>query len=323
MQRLHAPPGVRPAAGGTLRGMRLRIGLISADAGRDWQVQRLLRALQEVADAVLLHPASLRVTCGGDEAVLSVRSGSLELTGLDAALVGRVVSEEGDPDLALDAVRALELAGVPLVNRVGPMLAAQDKLHTACVLTRAGLPTPLCSSVPTADLVDAACEAMPRAVAKPVFGSLGDGLFQVTDRRGRARLRRSATGDAHLVQRFVPPGGVDFRLFVVGDRVQGCLRREAAPGEWRSNVGRGARALPAVARPAWRTVAIEATRALGLEVAGVDLALDGRRPTVLEVNGFPRFAGLLQATGRDMAPAIARRVVELARARPARIRRQG
>lgn len=320
MQRLHAPPGVRPATGGTLRGMRLRIGIIAADAGRDWQVQRLLAAVGELAEAVLVHPASLRVVCGGERG-LSVRAGPRELTALDSALVGRVVSDEGDPDLALDAVRALELAGVPLVNRVGPMLAAQDKLHTACVLTRAGLPTPLCSSVPGADLVDDACDEVPDAVAKPVFGSLGEGLFRVTDRRGRARLRRSAGNDAHLVQRFVPPGGVDFRLFVVGDKVQGCLRREARPGEWRSNVGRGARALPAVVRPAWRTVAVEAARALGLEVAGVDLALEAKRPTVLEVNGFPRFAGLLRATGRDMAPAIARRVVQLAR--PVRLRRQG
>lgn len=291
----------------------LRIGLIAADAARDIQVQRLYRALAEVAQPVWVHPSTLRVVCGGPNARLSVRSGAVELTRLHAAVVGRVVTEEGDGELALDAVRALEIAGVAMVNRAGAMLSAQDKLHTAFVLSKAGIPTPLCSSVPSEDAVDAACDEVAPAVAKPLFGSLGNGLFRVFDEETRVLLKKRLVREPHLVQRFVSPGGVDFRLFVVGGKVEGCIRREAQGGEWRSNVGRGARSFPAVASVAWQTIAIEATRALGLEVAGVDLALDAGQPTVLEVNGFPRFMGLLKATGKDMAPAIARHARRLAR----------
>jgi hypothetical protein len=35
---------------------------------------------------------------------------------------------------------------------------------------------------------------------------------------------------------------------------------------------------------------------------------------VLEVNGFPSFQGIHRATGRDMAPAVAERLVRLAKA---------
>lgn len=293
--------------------MTLRIGLIAADAARDWQVQRLYRALAEVSEPLWVHPSTLRVVCGGPDARLSVCSGGVELTHLHAAVVGRVVSDDGDADLALDAVRALEMAGVAMVNRAGAMLSAQDKLHTSVVLAKAGIPTPLCSSLPSAKEVDAAFRELSPAVAKPVFGSLGHGLFRVFDEQTRRRLKEATAEGSHLLQRFVAPGGVDFRLFVVGDQVEGCMRRVAQPGEWRSNVGQGARTFPAVAAPAWRTVAIEATRALGLEVAGVDLALDEGRPTVLEVNGFPRFRGLWEATGKDMAPVIARHARQLAR----------
>lgn len=305
--------------------MRLRIGLIAADAARDWQVQRLYRALADVAQTVWVHPSTLRVVCGGSDARLSVRSGDVELTRLDAAVVGRVVTDDGDCELALDAVRALEIAGVAMVNRAGAMLSAQDKLHTAVVLSKAGIPTPLCSSVPSVDEVDAACNEVPQAVAKPVFGSLGHGLFQVFDNTTRTHLKKSVLAGPHLIQRFVSPGGVDFRLFVVGGKVEGCMRREAQNGEWRSNVGCGARSFSAVATPAWQAIAIEATRALGLEVAGVDLALDDGQPTVLEVNGFPRFEGLLKATGKDMAPAIARHARQLARlqTRRTRVKTQG
>lgn len=302
------------SCGGGMPGM-MRLGLVTANHRDDWHVPRLVRALGAVGEVELVEPGELRVVCGRDEGVdrFEVLARGLDARRFDVAVVGRLAGTAVDVDVALDAVRALELLGVPTLNRTGPMLAAQDKLHCAAVLARAGIPTPLCSSVPTARDAKAALAAVGDGVAKPLFGSLGDGIELV--RRSATKLAHAVRGGPVLVQRFVPPGGSDLRLFVVGDRVEACIRRIAAEGEWRSNVGRGARAVRAIARPAWKTVAIEATRALGLEVAGVDLALDGDAPTVLEVNGFPGFHGVYEATGRDMAPFVAARAVELARRR--------
>ena len=304
--------------------MEYRWGLITAQDADEWHTRRLLAALGAVGEVERIDPRSLRLVCGRSRStdVLVPLAGGGDARRFDAVVLGRLVTDDADPDLALDGARAIELCGVPCLNRVGPMLAAQDKLWTAALLAKAGLPTPLCSSVPRPkDAVVALAEVGP-SVAKPLFGSLGDGLFRCDGLREQARLARRAGRSAHLVQRFVASGGVDYRLFVVGDKVEACVRRQAPAGDFRSNAARGGRVVPAVAHRLWRELAVEATRTLGLSFAGVDLAVGEGGPAILEVNGFPSFRAVHRATGRDMAEAMALFALRMARS-ARRARRSG
>jgi ribosomal protein S6--L-glutamate ligase len=293
----------------------LHLGLVTARARADWQAKRLVQALGAVGTVETIEPSSLRLICGrADERdVLMVLAAERDARRFDAVVLGHLATPRGDLDVRLDAARALELAGVPCLNRVGPMLAAQDKLWTAAILAQAGIPTPLCSSVPRPQDAIVAAVEIGSSVVKPLFGSRGDGQFRCEDRAARARLARAVRTGPFLVQRFISPGGSDYRLFVVGDRVEACVRRDAAEGEWRTNAAQRSAIIPVVPHRTWRDVAVDAARALGLEVAGIDLAVDERGPTVLEVNGFPNFQAIHRATGRDMAPLIAARVAHLAR----------
>jgi len=107
-----------------------------------------------------------------------------------------------------------------------------------------------------------------------------------------------------LIQEFVEESeGRDIRALVVGRRVVSAMRRHARLGEFRSNVHRGA---------------IRACRAMGLEVAGVDMLESREGPRVIEVNSSPGFEGIEQCTGND----VARKVVEHAIARGRRQRRK-
>jgi alpha-L-glutamate ligases, RimK family len=108
-----------------------------------------------------------------------------------------------------------------------------------------------------------------------------------------------------LLQEFVAEAeGADMRCFVVGDRVVAAMRRQAAEGEFRSNLHRGGEASPAQASEEEQAMAVRSARALGLGVAGVDLIRSSRGPLVLEVNSTPGLEGVETACGVDVAGAI-------------------
>jgi tetrahydromethanopterin:alpha-L-glutamate ligase len=294
--------------------MALQFALVSAHAREDWHLRRLASALSSYGDVERVEPSRLRLVCGreaGTDRVVVWANGK-DARRFSAVLLGRVVGPHADADLQLDAARALALCDVPSFNAVQAMLDAQDKLWTAALLARAGLPTPLCSSVPrTTDLAPALSQVADGAgmsVLKPLFGSLGEGLARVSVGQGRAPLLRAVREGPHLVQRYVDTGGSDHRLFVVGHRVEACITRRSAPGEWRSNAARHGVAIEARPPRRWTDIAIEAARSLGLSFAGVDLAVGPDGPTILEVNGFPSFRAIHRVTGRDMAQPIAAHV---------------
>ena len=112
-------------------------------------------------------------------------------------------------------------------------------------------------------------------------------------------------GQLILVQQFVHEArGRDLRLLVVDGQVIGAMRRSAHGDEFRANLHRGGNATAIRPTPMARRLAIEATAALGLTVAGVDLIEATRGPLVLEVNPSPGFEGLDRACRIDIADHI-------------------
>jgi ribosomal protein S6--L-glutamate ligase len=159
-----------------------------------------------------------------------------------------------------------------------------------------------------------------RAVAKPLFGSLGLGIELLTDtmssRRRIPELLQSF--GAVYLQEYVPNTGRDIRAFVVGVEVAASIVRVAAPGQWRTNVHQGGTPEMCELDATMRTMAVGAAQAVGLDYTGVDLMEGPNGPCVLEVNGNPLWRGVLAATGRNMAEDIVARVATLAESGKAR-----
>ncbi len=108
-----------------------------------------------------------------------------------------------------------------------------------------------------------------------------------------------------LVQDFIKEAnGADIRAFVVGGTVVAAMKRQGAPGEFRSNLHRGGVAEVVELTPAERATAVRAAAAMGLNVAGVDLIQSGEGPMVLEVNSSPGLEGIEGASGVDIAGTI-------------------
>lgn len=224
-----------------------------------------------------------------NEAVAELASRDVALGRLDV-LAGLDGVEDG-----LWALGALGARGVQVLNAPSALLACHDKLLTARLLERAGLPHPRTRHVtfvgPGAAVADRAA-----LVVKPRFGSMGQGVVRVDDGRDLARtllaIEHTAWFRKHgaIVQELVPPVGYDLRVLVAGARVIGGVKRVSREGEWRTNVALGASRHPTDVPEDAQVLALRAARAVGISLVGVDLLplADGGW-TILELNGAVEF----------------------------------
>jgi len=222
------------------------------------------------------------------EALANLRSGDVAVGRLD------VLPTLDGMDDGLWALGALAARGVTVLNDPAALLAAHDKLLTARILRRREIAHPWTwHSRPG--------RPVPRllgpVVVKPRFGSWGHEVHRCDDadalRRTLERVQGAAWYRRHgaIVQELVHPQGYDLRVLVAARRVVGAVHRVAAPGEWRTNVALGGVRRPVTDPPLEAgLVAIEAARAIGASLVGVDLLPDGFGGWVVaELNGAVEF----------------------------------
>jgi RimK family alpha-L-glutamate ligase len=193
------------------------------------------------------------------------------------------------------ALDLLERRGVTVLNSAGALATAHDKLATAEALACAGVPHP--PTVHVAPwLPPPALE--PPLVLKPRFGSWGRDVTRCDSSPAlewaldASRLRVWFNSAGGVVQRLVPPAGFDLRVVVAGGAVAGAVLRQAAPGEWRTNVALGGRRVPISPPPDACELALAAAEAVGGDLVGIDLLpVAGDGWLVLEVNGAVDFNG--------------------------------
>ena len=211
----------------------------------------------------------------------------------------------------MDALHRLQALGIPVLNPPRAVETAVDKYLTLAVLAAAGLPVPATWTGESAAEALEAFEALGGdVVVKPLFGSEGRGLVRVSHRELARRTFQTLErlGAVLYLQRTIRHPGHDLRVFVLGDRVLGAMRRHAPDGDWRTNVAVGGRAEPCVRRRRGR-----ATRApRGPRRRGAD---GGRRPAARprprrpgrpRGQRRPRLACARRVTGIDVAAEILR-----------------
>jgi RimK family alpha-L-glutamate ligase len=234
------------------------------------------------------------------EAVERLRAGDVALGRLD------VKPTVDGVDDGIWALGELEARGVRVLNGPAALLAAHDKLLTARVLRRAGLPHPR-----TRLVMPGARMPLFRGpvVVKPRFGSWGRGVERCETVAELAalleRLQDKGWFQAHgaIVQDLVPPLGYDLRIVVAGGKVVGAVTRVAVPGEWRTNVALGAQRLPVRPTPEASAIALAAAGAAGADLVGVDLLPRGDGWVVLELNGAVEFTADYDLDGDVFAAA--------------------
>ncbi|KFN43554.1 30S ribosomal protein S6--L-glutamate ligase [Arenimonas oryziterrae] len=299
----------------------MKIAILSRNA-KLYSTQRLVQAARERGHTVrVLDPLRCYLKIAPGQFQLNYKG--KRLTGIDAVIprIGASITRYGTAVL-----RQFELMGVFTPNSSDAILRARDKLrcHQLLAGEGIGLPTTVFGDNPddTGDLLSLL--GKPPHVIKLNEGSQGAGVI-LAERLSASRSVIEALRGLYanfLVQEFIAEAdGADIRCFVVGDEVVAAMRRQAEPGEFRSNLHRGGHASKIRLSAAERETALLAARVVGLEVAGVDLLRSKKGPLVLEVNSSPGLEGIEGVSRADVAGAIIDHVVS--RAAPARRRSGG
>ena len=144
----------------------------------------------------------------------------------------------------------------------------------------------------------------PPLVVKLLEGTQGVGVVLVESKSAaRSVIDAFRQLDAHfLVQEFIKEAsGRDIGCLVIGDEVVAAMERVSDGTDFRSNLHRGGTTHEIELTSDELKIAKMATKALGLEVAGVDILRSDWGPLVLEVNSSPGIEGIESATGVDVA----------------------
>jgi ribosomal protein S6--L-glutamate ligase len=206
-------------------------------------------------------------------------------------------------------LRQFEMMGVFPVNESVAITRSRDKLRSLQLLARKGVGMPVTGFANKPDNVPELLQMVGGApvVIKLLQGTQGIGVVLAETRKAAESVIEAFMGLKAdiLVQEFIKEaGGADIRCFVIGDKVIASMKRQGAEGEFRSNLHRGGSASLIRITPEERRTAITAAKAMGLNVAGVDLLRSSRGPLVMEVNSSPGLEGIENATGKNVAGMI-------------------
>lgn len=281
----------------------MRIAILSRRATL-YSTQRLIEAATE-RDHEVSVVNFLRCSMG-----LEGRSGSVLYRGepvhVDAIIprIGASVTFYGTA-----VVRQFETMGVYTLATAAAIGRSRDKLRALQLLAREGIGLPATAFARSTKDTDSTIELVGGAplIIKPIEGTQGSGIVLAeTKKAAQSVIDAFRQLDANiLVQEFIKEAdGSDVRCIVVGGRVVASMIRQAAPGEFRSNLHRGGSAEATKLTTKERRTVVKAAKALELDVAGVDLLRSARGPLVLEVNSSPGLEGIEAATGVDVAGEI-------------------
>jgi ribosomal protein S6--L-glutamate ligase len=195
---------------------------------------------------------------------------------------------KSDTEMALSVATALAGRGARIVNSLDATLRAKDKVLAAAILSQAGIPTP--RSVAAAR--PAELEPMLRygaLILKPHRGYHGAGIKIAKERDDL--LNDAEYPEFVFAQDYLANARKDLKVYVIGDEVFG-VRKEFS-GDSFLKMGEGVSLSDELA-----TISRRCGRAFGLELYGLDIAEDDDGAYVIDVNYFPGYRGVPDASRR-------------------------
>lgn len=238
-----------------------------------------------------------------------------------------ITNKYGKPDFVLFwdkdilLARRLEQEGLPVFNGARGIELADNKALTALALV-GKVPTPTTIIAPKTfeafgynndEFLTKSAQTLGfPLVIKEVYGSFGQQVYLANDLNQAKDIIKNIGWKDFVMQKFISSSrGSDIRVNVIGDKAV-CAIARRNENDFRSNISNGGTATNFVITPTLEQLAVAATKALGLDFAGVDILHDSRaegedlyaHPLVCEVNSNPNFKSSIDVTGVDVSQHI-------------------
>lgn len=240
---------------------------------------------------------------------------SLHLLHNKETLPDFVVSTDKDIYLA----RQLEMLGIRVYNSSYTIETSDDKIKTYQLLAKNGLPIPKTIIGPKIyynhkEINYAFLEKVGNTltfplIVKEAFGSFGEQVYLINSEDELLTKVQQLAGRPIIFQEFISSSfGRDIRLQVVGDQVVTAMLRSSKT-DFRANITAGGSMKPYEPTKEEKQLAIQATKVVKADFAGVDLLFgsDGS-PIVCEVNSNAHIRNLYKCTGVNAADSMIRHI---------------
>lgn len=208
-------------------------------------------------------------------------------------------------------VRQFEMMRILTINESQAIARSRDKLRALQILSRAGvgIPKTAFAKHPKDKEVDLLIDTVGGApvIIKLLEGTQGVGVMLADSVQAAKSTIEAFSGlKAHiLVQEFIQEAkGADIRAFVVGNEVVAAMKRQGKKEDFRSNLHRGGKGQAIQLSALEQDQAVQAAKAMGLSIAGVDMLQSRRGPLILEVNSSPGLEGIENTSNKDVAKCI-------------------
>lgn len=293
----------------------MRLVILSRSKSLHSTRRLMIEARRLKVECLVVNPLRCQLVVGKEGLAVSVFGKNLEGVNVVLPRIGTSITEYG-----LLVVRHFEHMGVPVVNPSDAILNSRNKFRALQTCGARGIAAPLSVMGRTQSDVSTSVRRVGRfpMVMKMPQGAQGIGVMLGHDRAAVESVVSTLLElDRDIIlQEFVrEASGSDVRVLVVGGKVVAAMRRNARKGEFRANVHRGGFGERITRLPkSYERMALAAAKAVGLEIAGVDLLESAKGPLLLEINSSPGFQELEKATGINVAEKMIRMVMRKAAA---------
>jgi RimK family alpha-L-glutamate ligase len=286
----------------------MSILILSKKDESEYENRRLVTSLSDLGiPATIYHPDNFDVIVGKGTGYGIKYNGQ----GFDMPKLVLTRTGSGTTEFITAIVRQFEEESIRCINSSLSVEIAKDKMRSHQLLASHGLPIPNTMLVRFPVEVDIVDDMIGwPCVVKVISGSYGEGIYLCENKTSFKKMMEFVgnldTPKILLVQEYVDAKpGEDLRVFVVGGKVIGAMKRHAPEGDFRANISNGGYGEPFEVNSEIDYLAREAARICGLDIAGIDLLFDKDGYKICEANSAPGFEGFEKYCQVDVAGQIA------------------